>query len=31
MTNNAGSVTNYLDVGAATNVPAYFYKIRLVP
>ena len=26
-----GSMTNYLDVGAATNVPAFYYRVRLVP
>ena len=26
-----GSVTNYLDMGAATNVPALYYRVRLVP
>ena len=26
-----GTVTNYLDVGAATNVPAFYYRVRLVP
>jgi hypothetical protein len=33
VTNNAavGTVTNYLDVGAATNVPSRFYRARLVP
>jgi T5SS/PEP-CTERM-associated repeat protein len=33
VTNNsaAGTVTNYLDVGAATNKPSRFYRIRLVP
>ena len=30
-TNTVGSVTNYLDVGAATNSPASYYRIRLVP
>ena len=32
-TNNpvAGTVTNYLDVGGATNVPARYYRARLVP
>jgi hypothetical protein len=29
--NNVGSVTNYLDIGAATNTPARFYRVRLVP
>jgi hypothetical protein len=33
VTNNAaaGTVTNYLDVGAATNKPSRFYRVRLVP
>jgi T5SS/PEP-CTERM-associated repeat protein len=31
VTNTIGSVTNYLDVGAATNVPGRFYRVRLVP
>ena len=33
VTNNAtlGAVTNYLDVGATTNVPARYYRARLVP
>lgn len=33
VTNNAaaGTVTNYLDVGAGTNVPARYYRVRLVP
>jgi len=26
-----GSTTNYLDVGATTNKPARFYRVRLVP
>jgi len=26
-----GSVTNYLDVGAATNAPARYYRVRLGP
>jgi hypothetical protein len=30
-TNIVGATTNYLDVGAATNVPALFYRVRLVP
>lgn len=30
VTNTAGTVTNYLDVGAA-NAPSRFYRIRLVP
>ena len=31
VTNTAGSTTNYLDVGAATNFPARYYRVRLVP
>jgi hypothetical protein len=31
VTNTVGSLTNYLDVGAATNFPSRFYRIRLVP
>jgi hypothetical protein len=31
VTNTVGSVTNYLDIGAATNVPAFYYRDRLVP
>ena len=31
VTNTVGSVTNYLDLGAATNVPAFYYRVRLVP
>ena len=33
VTNNtlAGTVTNYLDVGGATNVPGRYYRARLVP
>ena len=30
-TNTVGTTTNYLDVGAVTNVPARFYRVRLVP
>jgi PKD repeat protein len=30
-TNTVGPVTNYLDSGAATNVPAFYYRVRLVP
>jgi hypothetical protein len=29
--NTVGTTTNYLDLGAATNVPAFFYRVRLVP
>jgi hypothetical protein len=31
VTNTVGSTTNYLDVGAATNFPARYYRVRLVP
>jgi Bacterial TSP3 repeat len=31
VTNNIGAVTNYLDVGGATNFPARYYRVRLVP
>jgi len=31
VTNTTGSVTNFLDAGAATNNPARFYRVRLVP
>jgi len=31
VTNTIGTVTNLLDVGAATNVPAFYYRVRLVP
>jgi hypothetical protein len=31
VTNNFISITNHLDVGAATNVPAFYYRVRLVP
>ena len=33
VTNNstAGTVTNYTDVGGATNQPARYYRVRLVP
>jgi T5SS/PEP-CTERM-associated repeat protein len=31
VTNVVGSVTNYLDAGAATNFPSRFYRVRLVP
>ncbi len=30
-TNTVAGTTNYLDVGAATNVPAFYYRVRLVP
>jgi hypothetical protein len=31
VTNTVGRVTNYLDVGGATNVRARYYRVRLVP
>jgi hypothetical protein len=31
VTNTVGTTTNYLDVGGATNKPARFYRVRLVP
>jgi hypothetical protein len=31
VTNTVGTVTNYLDLGAATNAPTLFYRVRLVP
>jgi hypothetical protein len=31
VTNTTGSVTNFLDVGGATNPPPQFYRVRLVP
>jgi len=31
VTNTVGNVTNYLDVGAATNLPSRYYRVRLVP
>jgi T5SS/PEP-CTERM-associated repeat protein len=31
VTNAVGTTTNYLDIGAATNVPSRFYRVRLVP
>ena len=31
VTNTTGSVTNYLDIGGATNFPARYYRVRLVP
>jgi hypothetical protein len=31
VTNTIGNVTNYLDVGGATNTPVRFYRVRLVP
>ncbi|HTS16964.1 MAG TPA: hypothetical protein VMP11_05275 [Verrucomicrobiae bacterium] len=31
VTNTVGTVTNYLDAGAATNMPSRYYRVRLVP
>jgi poly(beta-D-mannuronate) lyase len=31
VTNTTGTTTNYIDVGAATNIPARYYRVRLVP
>ena len=31
VTNTVGATTNYLDLGAATNAPAGYYRVRLVP
>jgi len=31
VTNTTGPSTNYLDVGAGTNIPTRFYRVRLVP
>jgi hypothetical protein len=31
VTNTVGTVTNYLDAGGATNTPARYYRVRLVP
>ena len=31
VTNTVGTITNFLDVGAATNSPSRFYRVRLVP
>jgi hypothetical protein len=31
VTNTTGTSTNYLDTGAATNVPSFYYRVRLVP
>ena len=31
VTNTAGTATNYLDIGATTNLPTQFYRVRLVP
>jgi hypothetical protein len=30
-TNTTGTTTNFLDVGAATNAPAFYYRVRLLP
>jgi hypothetical protein len=31
VTDTVGSVTNYLDVGGATNVTLHHYRVRIVP
>ena len=31
VTNTVGTVTNYLDTNAATNAPARYYRVRIVP
>src|SRR5437879_1335196 len=31
VTNTVGTATNRLDIGAATNSPAIYYRVRLVP
>jgi hypothetical protein len=31
VTNTVGTATNYLDIGAVTNFPSRFYRVRLVP
>jgi hypothetical protein len=31
VTNTTGIATNYLDPGAATNIPSRYYRVRLVP
>jgi T5SS/PEP-CTERM-associated repeat protein len=31
VTNNIGSVTNFVETGGATNKPARYYRVRLVP
>jgi hypothetical protein len=31
VTNTIGTTTNYLDIGAATNFPTRYYRLRLVP
>jgi len=31
VTNTVGTITNFLDIGAATNFPSRYYRVRLVP
>ena len=31
ITGSGGATTNYSDLGGATNAPARFYRVRLVP
>jgi hypothetical protein len=31
VTNTVGTITNYVDVGGATNKPSRYYRVRLVP
>jgi T5SS/PEP-CTERM-associated repeat protein len=31
VTNTTGTLNNYLDIGAATNFPSRYYRVRLVP
>jgi len=31
VTNTVGSLTNYTDANAATNAPARYYRVRIVP
>jgi len=31
VTNTVGTITNYLDVGGATNIPTRYYRVRLLP
>jgi hypothetical protein len=31
VTNTIGTITNYLDVGGATNQAARYYRVQLVP
>jgi hypothetical protein len=31
VTNTVGTTTNYIDVGAATNVPAFYYRVQFAP